>query len=208
MQDKKSVNKVAGEITSQLLNVPVLSGALATFLFLQIPQSEPNLLKGYAWAMLFLCIIPLCSLFFYIPAGKEEKEKTARRQRIASFAIMLVSYPAGWLVLSLTGAPRVFTAVAATYTFVTLGLIIFNLLLHYKASGHAAGVSGPVAIMIYIYGAIATPLLILLPLITWARLAAEGHNLWQTVVGASMSILISIAVFWAFGFAPFTGVVW
>jgi len=208
MQEKKSVNKVAGEVTSQLLNVPVLSGALATFFFLQIPQSEPNLLKGYAWAMLFICISPLCSLFFYIPAGKEEKEKTARRQRIASFAIMLVSYPVGWLVLALIGAPRVFTAVAATYTFVTLGLIIFNLLLHYKASGHAAGVSGPVAIMIYIYGAIATPLLILLPLITWARLAAEGHNLWQTVVGGSMSILISIAVFWAFGFAPFTGVVW
>jgi len=208
MHEKKSVKNVAGEVLSQLLNVPVLSGALATFLFLQIPQSESHLLNGYAWAMLFLCVIPLFSLFFYIPAGNEDKLKTARRQRVASFVIMLVSYPAGWLVLALIGAPRVFTAVAATYTFVTLGLIIFNLLLHYKASGHAAGVSGPVAIMIYIYGAIATPLLILLPLITWARLAAEGHNLWQTVVGASMSILISIAVFWAFGFAPFTGVVW
>ena len=208
MQEKKSVKKVVGEILSQLLNVPVLSGALATFLFLQIPESEPNLLNGYAWAMLFLCIIPLCSLFFYIPVRNEEKQKTARRQRVASFVIMLVSYPAGWLVLALIGAPRIFTAVAATYTFVTLGLIIINLLLHYKASGHAAGVSGPVAIMIYIYGIIATPLLVLLPLITWARLAAEGHNLWQTVVGATMSILITIAVLWAFGFAPFTGVVW
>ena len=208
MQEKKSVKKVVGEILSQLLNVPVLSGALATFLFLQIPQSEPNLLNGYAWAMLFLCIIPLCSLFFYTPVRNEEKQKTARRQRVASFVIMLVSYPAGWLVLALIGAPRVFTAVAATYTFVTLGLIIINLLLHYKASGHAAGVSGPVAIMIYVYGIIATPLLVLLPLITWARLAAEGHNLWQTVVGATMSILITIAVLWAFGFAPFTGVVW
>jgi hypothetical protein len=208
MQEKKSVKKIVGEVISQLLNVPVLSGALATFLFLQIPGSEPNLLNGYAWAMLFLCIIPLCSLFFYIPARNEEKQKTARRQRVASFVIMLVSYPAGWLVLALIGAPRIFTAVAATYTFVTLGLIIINLLLHYKASGHAAGVSGPVAIMIYIYGIIATPLLVLLPLITWARLAAEGHNLWQTVVGATMSILITIAVLWAFGFAPFTGVVW
>ena len=208
MHEKKSVKNVAGEVLSQLLNVPVLSGALATFLFLQIPQSESHLLNGYAWAMLFLCVIPLFSLFFYIPAGNEDKLKTARRQRVASFVIMLVSYPAGWLVLALIGAPRVFTAVAATYTFVTLGLIIFNLLLHYKASGHAAGVSGPVAIMIYIYGIVAAPLLVLLPLITWARLAAEGHNLWQTVVGASMSILISIAVFWAFGFTPFTGVVW
>jgi hypothetical protein len=208
MEEKKSINKVVGEILSQLLNVPVLSGSLATFLFLRIPDSEPNRLTGYAWIMLFLCVIPLCSLLFYIPVRNEEKEVTVHRQRIASFVIMLISYPIGWLVLALIGAPRIFTAVAATYTFVTLGLIIINLLLRYKASGHAAGVSGPVAVMIYIYGAIATPLLVLLPLVTWARLAAEGHNLWQTVVGATMSMLISIGVLWAFGISPFTGVVW
>ena len=208
MEEKKSIKKAVGEILSQLLNVPVLSGALATYLFLRIPDSEPNRLTGYAWIMLFLCVIPLCSLFFYIPVKNEETQVTVHRQRIASFVIMLVSYPIGWLVLALIGATRIFTAVAATYTFVTLGLIIFNLLLHYKASGHAAGVSGPVAVMIYIYGIFAAPLLILLPLITWARLAAEGHNLWQTVVGATMSVLISIGVLWAFGFPPFLGVVW
>jgi len=205
MEENKSTKQVAGEFLSQLLNVPVLSGALATFLLLHIPDSVPNRLTGYAWAMLFLCIIPLCSLFFYIPVKDEETQVTVHRQRIASFIIMLISYPAGWLVLALIGAPRIFTAVAVIYTFVTLGLIIFNLLLHYKASGHAAGVSGPVAIMIYIYGIIATPLLVLLPLVTWARLAAEGHNLWQTVVGATMSALISIGVLWAFGFPPFIG---
>ena len=208
MEEKKSIRKIVGEILSQLLNVPVLSGALATYLFLGIPDPEPNRLTGYAWTMLFLCIIPLCSLFFYIPLKNEERQLTVHRQRIASFVIMLISYPVGWLVLALIGAPRIFTAVAATYTFVTLGLIIFNYLLHYKASGHAAGVSGPVAIMIYIYGIMAAPLLVLLPLVTWARLAAEGHNLWQTVVGATMSMLIAIVVLWMFGFPPFLGVVW
>jgi hypothetical protein len=208
MGEQKSTRKVVGEIISQLLNVPVLSGALATYLFLRIPDYEPNRLAGYAWTMLFICIIPLCSLFFYIPVKNEGKEVTVHRQRIASFIIMLISYPVGWLVLALIGAPRIFTAVAATYTFVTLGLIIINLLLHYKASGHAAGVSGPVAVMIYIYGILAAPLLVLLPLVTWARLAAEGHNLWQTVVGATMSGLIAIGVLWAFGFSPFQGVVW
>ena len=207
MEKKKSTKQFIGEVLSQLLNVPVLSGALATFLFLRIPDSVPNRLTGYAWSMLFLCIIPLCSLFFYIPLKNEETKVTVHRQRVASFVIMLVSYPAGWLVLALIGAPRIFTAVAAIYTVVTLGLIIFNLLLRYKASGHAAGVSGPVAIMIYIYGIIATPLLVLLPLVTWARLAAEGHNLWQTVVGATMSALISIGILWAFGFSPFIGMV-
>jgi uncharacterized membrane protein YgaE (UPF0421/DUF939 family) len=87
-------------------------------------------------------------------------------------------------------------------------LIFFNLLLHYKASGHAAGVSGPVASMIYIFGLFAAPLLVLLPLVTWARLAAKGHNLWQTVVGATLSGVIAVVVLMSFGFSPFMGMVW
>jgi hypothetical protein len=202
-----NIKTKAGEVFSQILNVPVLSGLLITFLYPRLPSGESNALMGYLWAMVFVSLIPLCSLFFYIPVKNEETQTTMHRQRVASFILMLVSYPAGWLVLSLTHAPRIFIAIAATYTFVTLGLIFFNLLLHYKASGHAAGVSGPVTSMIYIFGVIATPLLALLPLTIWARLAAKGHNLWQTVVGAVLSGVISAGVLWAFGFTPFVGLV-
>jgi len=205
---KRSIKEIVGEVFSQLLNVPVLSGLLIVYLFMRLPANEPNALNGLLWALLFVSLIPLLSLFFYIPIKNEETQVTVHRQRVASFVFMMVSYPAGWLILSLTHAPRIFTAIAATYTFVTLGLVIFNLILHYKASGHAAGVSGPVASMIYIYGFIATPLLMLLPLVTWARLAAKGHNFWQTVVGATLSGIISVTVLWAFGFAPFAGMVW
>lgn len=206
--EKKSVKSIIGEVVSQVLNVPVLSGLFITFIYFRLPANEPNALVGFLWAMLFVSFVPLCSLFFYIPMHNEETKKTVHRQRVASFIFMMVSYPSGWLVLTLTNAPRIFSAIAATYTFVTLGLIIFNLLLHYKASGHAAGVSGPVTSMIYIYGIFAAPLLLLLPLVTWARLAAKGHNLWQTIVGASLSGLISIGVLWAYGFKPFMGLFW
>jgi hypothetical protein len=198
---------VIGEVLSQLLNVPVLSGLMIAYLYLRLPVGTPNALKGLLWAMVFVSLIPLTSLFFYIPVHHEDTKVTVHRQRFASFVMMMVSYPIGWLVLTRIGSPRIFTAIAATYTFVTLGLIFFNLLLHYKASGHAAGVSGPVASMIFIYGVIATPLLLLLPLVTWARLAAKGHNLWQTVVGAALSSLIAVSVLWAFGFSPFTGLI-
>ena len=207
-ENQRNVKEIVGEIFSQLLNVPVLSGALVTYIYFRLPASAANHLPGYLWAIVFLCISPLCSLFFYIPKKNEEKEQTFHRQRVASFIFMIISYPIGWLVLALTHAPQIFTAMTATYTFVTLGLIVFNLLLHYKASGHAAGVSGPVASMIYIFGIWAAPLLLLLPLVTWARLAAKGHNFWQTVVGATMSGLIAIVVLWTFGFAPFSGLVW
>jgi len=205
---QKTVKGVLGEIFSQVLNVPVISGLMLTYFYLKLPAGETNALGGYLWSMVFVCLIPLSSLFFYIPVRDEERQVTVHRQRVASFILMMVSYPLGWLVLSLVKAPRIFEAVAATYTFVTLGLVIFNLLLRYKASGHAAGVSGPVATMIYVYGLVATPLLALLPLVTWARLAAKGHSFWQTVVGAVLSGIISIGVLWAFGFTPFTGLVW
>lgn len=207
-EEKRTVKSVIGEIFSQLLNVPVLSGLFITYLYLRLPGNEVNAINGYIWAMVFVCLIPLSSLFFYIPVHNEEKHDTVHRQRAASFVLMLVSYPIGWVVLHKIGAPKIFVAIAATYTFVTIGLIFFNLLLRYKASGHAAGVSGPVASMIYIYGIFATPLLLLLPLVTWARLAAKGHNFWQTVVGAALSGIISVCVLWAFGFSPFLGLVW
>ncbi len=200
--------RLVGEIVSQALNVPILSGAMITFLFFKLPNNVPNRLAGYGWTLVFLSLIPLCSLFFYIPGKIRDWPKIFKRQRIASFVFMIVSYPVGFLILYLTHAPKIYQAIAVTYTLVTLGLIVFNLLLRFKASGHAAGVAGPVGAMIYLYGLIAAPLVALLPLVTWARLAAKGHDVWQTVVGALLSLAITIGVLWAYGFLPLKGILY
>lgn len=199
------VRRIVGEVLSQLLNVPVLSGALITFFFFRLPNNLPNRLPGYGWALLFLSIIPLCSLFFYIPGKLKDKARVIRRQRIASFVFMIVSYPIGFLILRLTHAPKIFEAMAITYTLVTLGLILFNFILRYKASGHAAGVAGPVAALLFIFGLVATPFIALIPLTTWARVSAKGHDTWQTVVGALLSFGITALVLWLYGFLPFQG---
>lgn len=207
-QEEKKVGKVrriVGEVLSQILNVPILSGVLITFFFFKLPSDIPNRLAGFGWTLLFLSLIPLCSLFFYIPGKVSEKAKVIRRQRIASFVFMIVSYPLGWLVLHLTHAPKIYEAIAVTYTFVTLGLILLNFVLKFKASGHAAGVAGPVAAMIYLFGLIATPLLALIPLTTWARVSAKGHDVLQTVVGALLSLGITALVLWIYGFLPLAG---
>jgi hypothetical protein len=194
-----------GEILSQMLNVPVMTGLLVLYLYFRLPADTPNRLSGFLIALLFLSIIPLCSLFFYIPGKEKEQEKIFHRQRVASFVFMAVSYPAGALALYLMSSPRIFTAMAISYTLITLGLIIFNLFAHYKASGHAAGVAGPVASLIYLYGWMASPLLALLPLVTWARVMAKGHTTWQMIVGAALSLSIAVAVLYVYGFTPFTG---
>ena len=204
-ESKWTVRRLLGEILSQMLNVPVMTGLLVLYLYFRLPADTPNRLPGFLIALLFLSIIPLCSLFFYIPGKEKEREKVAHRQRVASFIFMAVSYPAGALALCLMNSPRIFTAMAMSYTLITLGLIIFNLFVHYKASGHAAGVAGPVASLIYLYGWMASPLLALLPLVTWARVMAKGHTTWQMIVGAALSLTIAVAVLYVYGFSPFTG---
>jgi membrane-associated phospholipid phosphatase len=87
-----------------------------------------------------------------------------------------------------------------TYVIVVLGLILVNIF--FKASGHAAGVAGPVSAMIYLYGLIATPLIALIPLTMWARVRTKGHTLSQTIVGALLSATITVTVLFLYGFRP------
>lgn len=199
--------RLVGQVVSHLLNVPILSGAMVTFIFFRLPTEVPNRTSGFGLTLAFLCLIPLASLLFYIPGGVHDWARVVRRQRIASFVLMIVSYPIGYVVLRLTSAPKIYEAIAVTYTLVTLGLIIFNLVLRYKASGHAAGVAGPVAALIYLYGLIAAPLLALIPLVTWARVTTKAHDVWQNLVGASLSLALTVLVLWLYGFPPLMGVV-
>lgn len=198
--------RIVGEVVSHLLNVPILSGAMVTFIFLQLPTDVPNRVTGFGLTLAFLCLIPLTSLLFYIPGGVRDWARVVKRQRIASFVLMIISYPIGYGLLLWFDAPRIYEAIAVTYTLVTLGLIVFNLLLRYKASGHAAGVAGPVAALIYLYGLVATPLLALIPLVTWARVQSKAHDVWQNLVGAGLSLSITVLVLWLYGIVPLSGV--
>lgn len=201
--------RILGEVLSQLLNVPILSGAVATFCFFVLPAHIPHRLSGYVFTLVFLSLIPLCSLFFYIPikraAQKIDWSKIFQRQRIASFVLMIISYPIGFVILKVLNGPKIFEVLLATYTLVTLLLILFNLVIRYKASGHAAGVAGPVTAMVYLYGLVATPLILLIPLVTAARLMAKGHDFWQTIVGASLSVSTTIFVLAVYHFPVFGG---
>jgi hypothetical protein len=201
--DGSRVKRILGEALSQLLNVPLLSGALVTFIFFKMPTDIPNRLVGFGWALVFISLIPLASLLFYIPGPIKDWARVIQRQRTASFVLMIISYPIGFIVLRLIQAPRIFEAIAVNYTLITLGLIIFNLILRYKASGHAAGVAGPVAAMFYFFGIPAVPLATLIPLTIFARLAAKGHNIWQLLVGAVLSISITVGVLVSYGFDIF-----
>jgi membrane-associated phospholipid phosphatase len=205
-QNLRRAYHIAGIVVSQIVNVPFVAGAAMTLLLFSLRPDVPQRLAGWGISMLFLTVIPALSLLFYIPRREaisrrlEPWSSTEKRQRVMSFVFMAVSYPIGFVVLKLVQAPAIFEAIMLTYVIVVLALILVNLF--FKASGHAAGVAGPVSALIYFYGLIATPLIALIPLTMWARVRARGHTVSQTIIGALLSAAITVFVLLLYGFRP------
>ena len=196
----EQTRRIAGFVISQIVNVPFVAGAAITVLLFGLRPDVPQRLLGWGVSMIFLTIIPALSLLFYIPRRNEPWASTERRQRVMSFVFMAVSYPVGFVILKTVQAPSIFEAIMLTYVIVVLALIGVNLF--FKASGHAAGVAGPVAALIYFYGLIAAPLVALIRLTMWARVKARGHTLSQTVVGALLAAGVTMLVLFLYGFRP------
>lgn len=196
----KRVQQIAGIVVSQIVNTPFVAGAALTVLLFRTRPDVPQRFLGWGVSLVFLTAVPALSLLFYIPRRNEPWASTEKRQRVMSFVFMAVSYPIGFVVLRALHAPAIFEAVTLTYVIVVLALILVNLF--FKASGHAAGVAGPVSALIYIYGLVAAPLVALIPLTMWARVKAKGHTLSQTIVGSLLSAAVTVAVFLLYGIRP------
>ena len=192
--------EIIGIVISQIVNTPFIAGAAITLLLFSVRPDVPQRLAGWGVSLIFLTVVPALSLLFYIPRRNEPWASTEKRQRVMSFVFMAVSYPIGYALLQILHAPAIFEAIMLAYVMVVLGLILINIF--FKASGHAAGVAGPVSALIYLYGLIATPLIALIPLTMWARVKAKGHTLSQTIVGTILSAAITIGILLAYGFRP------
>ena len=79
---------------------------------------------------------------------------------------------------------------AATYFAVTLGVTIVSL--RWKISVHGAGVGGPGAALIYVYGPVAMVVTFVWALVVWSRITLKQHSLLQSVGG----VVLAIAIAW------------
>ena len=79
------------------------------------------------------------------------------------------------------------------YLSVSIFLIIANMIT--KISTHMAGIAGPLTAIIYIYGLQALPLLILIPILMWARVKMNAHNYYQLLGGTGLSIIVTFTVY-------------
>lgn len=172
---------------------PVMAFLLLTILFALRPEIFGGWL-AYALSLLFIVVLPVIGyplqpvLPYFKHQGREGQRNLAIIAAVAGYLGSLVFAVAAdvsaglWLIY-------------LTYTLSGLGIAVFNKLLHIRASGHACGAAGPLAMLCYQFGATALWGLPLLALVFYSSVQSKRHTLAQMIWGALIPVaamLVSI----------------
>ncbi len=154
--------------------------------------------RGTCWYALgyFLIAVGLPTVYviWAIRTGRISDFHMAKRnERVAPFIVSLVCGLAAWLACLACGAPIDFVAPVLALLLQTL--LLFLITLFWQISVHTAVTSSMVTFACLVMGPAARGLLVLIPLVAWARVYLGRHTVIQTVVGACLGIACFLVLF-------------
>jgi membrane-associated phospholipid phosphatase len=163
-----------------------------------------------AISLAFFCLIPLLYVVGMVRRGEAESlEVRAREQRTRPFVVGALSYAIGLLVLALTVRTglRLIVALAALFPLNTAVITLINL--RWKISVHMTSLAGFCSMLLFValtawrglppeWEAALTlasvaPLLVLVPLLMWARVRVGAHTPGQVLAGALFGLFVPLA---------------
>jgi hypothetical protein len=179
-----------------LLDAPVVAALTFVLFFL---MDKPNRDVGACLTgVVCIGLIPLSAWFHMVRHPGDYKG-----ERKVAFVLSIVGYVIGTIVMVVFfSEARLYLALMLSYMFTVVGLVIINLL-HYKASGHAAGVSGPATALTIRYGWPGAISYLLLVLVAVAKMNIKEHTLGQLCTGAGLTMASTLAAFAVTGLLHF-----
>jgi membrane-associated phospholipid phosphatase len=153
---------------------------------------------AWRWVAIYgisVVLIPILYLVWLFQRGQvSDLDVYIRRQRIRPLLMALTGVMVAWMVLYLGAGPRLLLALAGA-NVIQLALI-FGITLRWKISMHATGVAGFVVMACTLIGSAAWPLILIVPVVAWARVRLRCHTLAQTMAGAALgSSVLAVALF-------------
>lgn len=192
---------VIAKIVRVITVAPFMAALMLTVIWFARPDSYLGL-GHYLYALGVLTVFPLISypVSAIIPALRK---KGRDGQRNLAIVFSVVGYIAGILGSVFFGAGRIELLIFMTYLLSGISIALSSFVFGVKASGHACGVSGPIAMMIYVLGLPYIALYGLLGAVVWASLKIKRHTPVQLLLGsiipvAAMFISARIIGVWPF----------
>jgi len=143
--------------------------------------------------LFFLSVGPLLYIIIGVRLGiLSDIDVSRRSQRVGPFIFGIISATIGWIILSLTDAPRNLQTVMIITVF--SGIIMMVITLWWKISMHASSLGGVATMLTVLYGAVMLPLFVLLVLVSWSRVVLRRHTVPQVIAGSLAGIVLSLVI--------------
>jgi len=188
-------------ILSDLLSPPIIAfGAVVVFAFYS-PIGTGLILPWHSFliGVIFVVIGPIVPLSVMVAQGKITFDVKNRRDRPMLYLAAILAYLGGaalaWFYQNYT-----MTVIAIAYAAVTSAITIISLF--WKVSAHAAGVAGPITGLLWVFGLLFLPFMLLAVIVAWARWKLKLHTPLQLLSGISIAIIVTACVYWIFWGVP------
>jgi hypothetical protein len=126
---------------------PIMALVLLLVLYLQAPQTFGSAFH-FLMVVFFLVVLPLLA-YPLQPLIKKYKGKGREGQRTLALIFAVAGYIIGFVSAIVFGAPSDVLAIYLAYMISGLLVALANKVFHFKASGHACGVTGPFMLLVY-----------------------------------------------------------
>ena len=176
----------------RIVTIPPILVGILTVLLINI---RPGLFRSPADIVLCLICLAIIPVLAYPlqPLLPSFRGKGREGQRRLAFILSFSGYAAGVIIGLISGVSAELQFIFNTYLVSVLILIIFNKLLHLRASGHACSITGALLFLIFFAGPAAViPCIIIFILIIWSSLVLKRHTPLDLTLG---SLVCAISFF-------------
>jgi membrane-associated phospholipid phosphatase len=156
-------------------------------------EYSPNPLKALLWLfgiMPLLVLPPLGYMMWLVRRGKlADIYMPERETRLRPLTLMMVWLMICWGLIRYWGAPSM------VELFVLMATVMIGVLslvtLFWKISFHGAAITAAATVTVLVAGSSAWPVMLLVPLVGWARVRLERHTPRQVIFGSLVGALIA-----------------
>lgn len=180
------MRKQIARLVSNIIN-PFLMGVVlilsASF------DGDINTRTSIKWALILIAFNVLPVFLFIIWLVRHNKLDgifiNIRKQRLKIYLLGIALVGVSCIILLCFEAPPMLLALFVA--FFSVGVVFMCINNWWKVSVHTASTASVVAALLIIYGLSAMALIMLVPLVAWARVELENHSLAQVVAGALLA---------------------